>query len=271
MSENLQSINILGVKITNETSEKILEYLFHELKKRENQTQRLFFTTPNPEIIVHAQTHPDYKQVLDSAQIALPDGIGVILAGKLLKKPFKERITGTDFVEMVCKRSETEIVSIGLLGGKAGVAEKTAECLKKKYPWIQIVFAGEEWNEISYPAIRSSQATRSKPNKFERTAHLENPLLVSPAIDILFVAFGFPKQEQWIYQNLPKIPVKAAIGIGGAFDYLSGEVARAPYPIRMMGFEWLFRLIYQPWRLRRQLALLTFIYLILKEKLMNKE
>ena len=90
-------------------------------------------------------------------------------------------------------------------------------------------------------------------------------------MDILFVAFGFPKQEQWIAENLDKIPVKVAMGVGGAFDYISGNVPRSPVFIRKLGLEWLFRLIIQPWRLKRQLALFKFIYLVLREKLKSKD
>ena len=86
-------------------------------------------------------------------------------------------------------------------------------------------------------------------------------------IDILFVAFGAPKQEFWINENLNKIPVKIAIGVGGAFDHISGKVPRAPLIIRRLGMEWLFRLIVQPWRFKRQLALIEFIWLVLKERL----
>lgn len=88
-----------------------------------------------------------------------------------------------------------------------------------------------------------------------------------PKVDILFVAFGSPKQEIWIYENLDKLPVKVAIGVGGAFDFLSGKIKRAPFWIRKAGLEWLFRLINQPWRIKRQLALIKFVILILKEKL----
>jgi len=84
-------------------------------------------------------------------------------------------------------------------------------------------------------------------------------------VDILFVAYGFPKQEEWIAKNLPKLPVKAAMGVGGAFDYISGNVSRAPFFVRAIGLEWLFRLIRQPWRIKRQLRLATFILLVIKE------
>jgi N-acetylglucosaminyldiphosphoundecaprenol N-acetyl-beta-D-mannosaminyltransferase len=90
------------------------------------------------------------------------------------------------------------------------------------------------------------------------------------SIDILFVALGAPKQEFWINKNLDKIPVKVAIGVGGAFDYISGKTPRAPTFIRSVGLEWLFRLVVQPWRIKRQLALIEFIRLVVKEKLSQK-
>jgi len=86
-------------------------------------------------------------------------------------------------------------------------------------------------------------------------------------IDILFVAFGAPKQEFWISENLDKIPVKIAIGVGGAFDYISGKIPRAPFFVRKLGMEWLFRLLVQPWRIKRQLSLIEFAWLVIKEKL----
>src|SRR5258708_7202615 len=135
---------------------------------------------------------------------------------------------------------------MGFLGGKDGVAERTAQCLRKKYPWINVIFAGSEWP-------KDTQVKKKERGK-------------QVSIDILFVAFGVPKQEEWIYEHLALLPVKAAIGVGGAFDYLSGAVQRAPFIVRFLGFEWLFRLIVQPWRLRRQLALLEFISLVVKQK-----
>jgi len=168
---------------------------------------------------------------------------------------------------------------MGFLGGKHGVAEKTALCLQKKYPWIKVGFTGEEWpGDLgsgrgpvgSHPHSTSSVAplpagaqrgtpTSATPESGEATHFTPAP------IDILFVAYGAPKQEEWIAENLEKLPVKAAMGVGGAFDYLSGRVPRAPKIIRMIGLEWLFRLVIQPWRIWRQLSLIMFIYLVCKE------
>ncbi len=231
----LRKSYILGVGITNETEDKILEYLLLSLK---GHGQKYYIVTPNPEIVVAAQSNPHYKKILNEAKIALPDGVGVFLGSALMGNPLKERITGVDFMGEVCKRSSEQPLRMGFLGGRGGVAELTAECLKKKYPWIEVVFVGEEWDMKS---------------KVE--------------IDILFVAFGYPKQEEWIYENLEHLPVRVAMGVGGGFDYISGRVVRAPFMIRAIGMEWLFRLIREPWRWRRQMALGKFVWLVVKERL----
>ncbi len=254
---------LLGVGITNETEDKILEYVYHELEK---ENTKLFLVTPNPEIIVYAQKHKAYKAMLNKAEVALPDGVGVFLASLLMGAPFKERIPGVDFMEEVCKKCRTKPLSIGFLGGGPGVAKRTAECLLQRYPWIKVRWVGEEW-EIG---VKSSVM---KENDTKRTGNISvtaPTISAKDPIDILFVAFGFPKQEEWIYQNLEKLPVRSAMGVGGAFDYVSGEVVRAPYIIRAMGFEWLYRLVRQPWRFKRQLALGKFVFLVIKEVIQNK-
>src|SRR5260221_663378 len=122
----LKKIQLLGISITDESEENILEYLFEGLK---NKKKKLFIVTPNPEIIVYATSHLAYKDKLNKADISLPDGIGVFIACGLLGKRLKERIPGVDFMEEICKKANGEPVSIGLLGGRRGVAEKAAQCL----------------------------------------------------------------------------------------------------------------------------------------------
>lgn len=235
MSEKLNKKNILGIEITDENQEKILEYIITSLQKGE---KKYYIVTPNPEIIVYADTHPEFKKIVNEAKIALPDGWGVVWASKILKNPIKTRITGTDILYKLCQRVAKRPVIVGFLGGRGGVAEATAECLQKKYPRLRVAYIAQDWDEIEFRKV-----------------------------DILFVAFGFPKQEEWIAQNLNKLPVKVMMGVGGAFDYVSGKVPRAPKLVRDIGFEWLFRLVVQPWRAKRQLALIKFVYLILKEKI----
>ncbi len=226
---------LLGVGVTNAPKEEILKYIITSLEK---SGDFYYITTPNPEILVYASKHPEFKNILNNARLGLPDGIGVICAGKFLGTPFVERVTGVDFMDFLCYEVHEKPITVGFLGGRSGVAERSAECLKAKYPGLKVVFVGEEWKKTE--------------------------------VDILFVAFGFPKQEEFMASHVGKIPVRVMIGVGGAFDYISGAVPRAPLFIRSIGFEWLFRLLIQPWRIKRQLALLKFVLLIFLRKVFGK-
>ena len=129
---------------------------------------------------------------------------------------------------------------VGFIGGQEKVAEKTSECLKKRYPGLIVEYADHVIDRVFNRGNRH--------------------------VDILFVALGAPKQEEWIHENLPKIDVGCAMGVGGAFDYVAGQVPRAPKWMRKMGMEWSYRLVRQPWRWRRQTKLIEFVGLVLKEK-----
>jgi N-acetylglucosaminyldiphosphoundecaprenol N-acetyl-beta-D-mannosaminyltransferase len=255
--------HILGVGITNETGENILEYVLKMLQKGE----RITIVTPNPEILVYANKHKEYQKILNEAQVSLADGVGLLWAGRMLGKPLKRRVTGVDFVENLCKATRENPVSMGFLGGGPGIAERAADCLVRKYPWVKVAFAAEEWPDVGLGKGDVSRMKYLVSSKKEELQTTNYKLQTTATIDILFVAFGFPKQERWIAENLQKLPVKAAMGVGGTFDYLSGEVMRAPVFIRSLGLEWLFRLVRQPWRWKRQLALLEFVWLVLKEAL----
>lgn len=261
----LKKNNLLGVDITNEDEENILEYLLLSLKK---SNEKYYIVTPNPEIVVYAVDHPDYRKVLNEARIALPDGIGVFLGSVLMGHVFKQRITGTDFMLEVCRRAAKKPITIGFLGGGDGVAKRTAECLKTMNPQLNVIFIAEEWGEEGFN-VRKISNLKSQNSKLNlKSQNLKNKNRTSiQHIDVLFVAFGAPKQEEWIYKNLEHLPVKVAMGVGGAFDYISGEVDRAPFMIRAMGFEWLYRLKKQPWRWRRQLSLVRFVWLLIKSRL----
>jgi len=259
---------LLTVSITNETEDQILKYILLSLEKLQ---EKFYIVTPNPEILVYANKHQEFKSILNNARLALPDGVGVILAGKILGKPFTERVTGVDLLEKLCQEASKKPITVGFLGGGPKIAERTAECLVKKYPGLKVVFANSEWPnrgpvKSSFPA-----SAPSKPHKSSDEVRAVGipPAFATPrSIDILFVAYGFPKQEEWMAENLKKIPVKVAMSVGGAFDYISGNVSRAPLLIRLIGFEWFYRLIAQPWRIKRQLALLEFIFLVFKERLL---
>lgn len=248
--------NILGINITDAKDADILEYIVGNLEKWGKKWQ---IVTVNPEILMQSVKDSAYKKVINDAELALPDGIGIVIAGELLGKPLKGRVVGVDLLENLCKEIEGKPITVGFLGGKSGVAEKTAECLLLRHPNLRIAFVGSRWGEEGFENARKYQSGRN-------AGQSQNPGAVD-SVDLLFVAFGAPKQELWIAKNLPKIPVRVAMGVGGAFDYISGKVKRAPRFIRLIGFEWLFRLIRQPWRFKRQLVLPQFILLVFREKL----
>ncbi len=230
----MKTQQLLGISFTNATQDEVIEYLFTTLIPGK---KKAYIVTPNPEIVVYASKHPSFRNIINQAQLSLPDGVGITLGARWLGKPFSQRITGVDFMLRVCKESVKRPVKIGLLGAGPGVAVATAERLRFLCPGIEIVFVEQEW-----------------PSSF------------GGSIDLLFVAFGHPKQEEWIADNLERLPVHIAMGVGGAFDYLAGDVARAPRIMQEMGLEWLFRLVREPWRWKRQLSLLEFVYLLIQAK-----
>lgn len=263
MEKKFDSVDILGVRVDKVTLEQTLSQVEGWLAKE----GRYYIVTPNVEFIMKAQEDPEFRQILNQADLAIPDSSRFGWASremqekKLLKRvlilPFSilptllpgpkfPVTTGVDLMEKICEQSAVLGFTIGFLGGRDGVAKKAAECLKKKYPRLKVVFA-EAGPEVGEDGADSTL----------------NTLYSIPLTDILFVAFGQGKQEKWIAKNLPQIPVKIAIGVGGSFNYLSGRVFRAPGFLRKLGLEWLFRLVLQPWRVKRQTALVKFVFLIL--------
>src|SRR3990170_5670184 len=239
----MQKSNILGVGITTEKEDKILEYIIKDLGKPKKKRQKIVIFTPNPEQISQASRDEELKTLLNQAEIALPDGVFVPVAARLLRAPIDRRITGVDFMKSLVKTISEQPVVTGYLGGQRGVAEKAANCLRKIYPNLRVGYASEAYDRQRM--IRSD-------------------------IDILFVALGFPKQERWIIEHKDEIPAKVLMAVGGSFDYISGRIPRAPTVLRMVGLEWLFRLILEPWRFWRQLQIWHFGALIFWEALINR-
>lgn len=263
MNDKLPKVDILGVKIDDISEDVAVDRVKSWLDERSTMNDKRYIVTPNPEFVMLAQKDNQFKKILNQADLAIPDGVGLRLTGKI-----HHTVTGVDLMERLCRQSVDWAVTVGLLGGRDKVAEDAARVLRIRYPGIKISFATDggrwkiedgllkmedrKWKDRNPPSIIYPQNT---------TSH-SLPPTVQPC-DILFVAFGMGKQERWIAQNLDQLPVKVAMGVGGAFDYISGKVPRAPVWMRSLCLEWLFRLIIQPWRLKRQLSLIKFRLLIL--------
>lgn len=240
--------DILGIRINQETKQEILQSISKSIK-RDQQTR---IVTPNPEMVMVAQEDYEFKTILNNAAIAIPDGKGLIWAAKILGKKLDRTVTGIDLMQTLCKKAAEKRWNIFLLGGENGVVKKVKDRLEIQIPGLKIIGCLED-----SPYENDDLKTRQKILS----------LIDSKRIDLLFVAYGAPKQEKWIARNIGYLPVKIAMGVGGAFDYLSGRIRRAPLSMRKIGLEWLFRLLNEPWRWRRQLRLLKFVWLICLERL----
>lgn len=233
---------IFGVEFDNLSSGKALEEMA-VLRQSGG-----YVVTPNPEFVVRSLTDSRLKNIINRSNISLVDGVGIVWAAKILGLGRLNRTSGVDFMEMIIKLSDQKGWRIGLLGGRRNTAQKLAKLIERAYPSVKVPFAFAGSPDSS----RDAQIR-------EKIAGLN--------LDFLFVAYGNPKQEYWIERNLGKVDARVLMGVGGAFDYLTGNVARAPRWLRRLGFEWFFRLVVQPWRIKRQLSLILFILMVIKSRL----
>jgi len=232
------TVDIVGVNIHNITFQEA------EIKCKEflQQDKLKMIFTPNSELLVDAVKDPSFTDVLNSGDLVIPDGIGVVIASRFYGTPIKEKVAGCELMNSLLEIAYTQEKSIYFLGGKDGVAEEAVQKLNEKYPGINIVgfhhgyFDEDEEKEIIQEIIDK------KP-------------------DILFVAMGAPKQEKWIYKHRDVPGVKIAMGVGGSLDILAGRAKRAPEFYQKAGLEWLYRSLKEPKRFFRMLKLPKFILL----------
>jgi N-acetylglucosaminyldiphosphoundecaprenol N-acetyl-beta-D-mannosaminyltransferase len=200
--------------------------------------------TVNPEFVMTGQSNAEFRRVINEAALALPDGTGVWWASRRLGRPIPERVPGVDMVDRLASMSAGKGFRIYLLGAMPGVAEKAAKVLCARYAGLTVAgtYAGSPRVEDEAGII--AQVRAAQPH-------------------ILLVAYGAPAQDMWIARNLDRLGVPVCIGVGGAFDYLAGVHPLAPRWLRRIGLEWLHRLVTQPWRWRRMLALPRFVWQVL--------
>ncbi|MCX5751476.1 MAG: polysaccharide pyruvyl transferase CsaB [Candidatus Saganbacteria bacterium] len=237
-----QPFDVLGVKIHNLTENEFLEKVKAMLETKKPH----YITTPNPEIIVRCQTDPSLKEIVNLADLNLADGAGLVVLSRFIDKPLKERLSGIDGFYGIIGLAEKEGYSVFLLGSEPGVSEAAAKKLSASYPKLKIsgthhgYFKDSEENQVI------SLVRAAKP-------------------DILFVGLGAPRQEKWVAKNYRELGATITMVIGGSLDVVSGKVQRAPEWIQSINMEWLYRLISNPWRWKRQIALLEFMFLIWDE------
>lgn len=236
-----ERVRILDIPIDKLTYAQLLEQLGGYIDRADRLYQ---VCTVNPEFVMIAQTDAIFRHILQRADLCLADGVGLLYASRYVGNPLTVRVTGSDGVPLIAERAAQQGWRLYLLGAGEGIAEQAAQALRTRHPNLMIVgtYSGS-------PAPAEEDALVERINATDA--------------DILFVAYGAPNQDKWIARNAPRLKVKVAMGVGGTFDYLSGHVKLAPNWIRTIGFEWLYRLIRQPNRLRRQLRLPRFVWAVL--------
>ena len=291
MNKELRRIKIFDIPISVITREEAVEEFLRCCVETPNLGVSTFTATPNAEILLEAENNPKLKKYLQQCELNLADSVSLLWAAEcqahdwsfvraifeLIFLPIRksswtalpERVSGSDFFLDICEATTkapfdkgggsksrgilSTNLKIFLLGGAEGIAQKTKEILEQKYTNINIVetLAGSPMEADDADMI--SAINKAQP-------------------DILFIAYGCPKQELWIARNLSKCPsVKVAMGIGGTFDFVSGQIKRAPKTFQKIGLEWLWRLVLQPSRLKRIFrAVFVFPFVFLKNRYKQK-
>jgi len=225
---NYSSITLLGVRVHAITTAETLDWIEAAVAARVPRQ----VCTANPEFLMAAQRDREFFDVLNRADLVLPDGVGLLLAARWRGARLPERVAGSDLIYRLTERAAHHAWGVYFLGAAEGVAQKTAVILKSKYPGLAIAgtFGGSPKIEEEDDLIARIRAAQP---------------------DILLVAYGAPAQDKWLARNQARLGVPVSMGVGGAFDFVAGVAQRAPVWMQRLGLEWLHRLWRQPWRARR--------------------
>lgn len=203
--------------------------------------------TVNPEFVMKAQEDGAFMQVLREADLCLPDGVGLLYAARYQGERLPERVPGSELVYHLAELAAREGWRLYLLGAAPGVAEAAAKILQERYP--ELVIAG---TYAGSPDPGENEGIVTRINQSEA--------------EMVYVAYGAPRQDKWIARNKETLPtVRVAVGVGGSLDFITGRAVRAPRWVQRVGLEWLHRLLHEPWRWRRMLALPRFALRVIFE------
>lgn len=247
MKSNEKTVKILTLKFTPMTKRASYEKIKTALS-RDAGVSKIY--TPNPQMALGAYCSLKLQSVFEHAEMLLPDGIGIIIASKILCSPLPERITGIDTAEFILGLAEKKGLRVALVGGEKGVAEQAKKKLCERLPKLNICFTHHGYFDKDGE---------------ENITVLKKLQTASP--DILFVCFGFPLQEIWIDENARSVPsLRLCAGLGGALDVWSGNVKRAPKIISVCGMEWLWRIAREPKRYKRLFDIPRFFALVARQR-----
>ena len=242
----MKSIEVLGVRVDDVTNEEMLGLVDGYVASRQPHQ----IVTLNPEMLVAARDDAGLRQVLNSADLNVADGVGLMMAARWLGHPLRERVTGSDGIYRLSEQCARQGYRPFFLGAASGVAEVAGSRLSARYPGLEVAgaYAGSPRAEDEEDVVSRVRAAGP---------------------DLLFVAYGAPAQDKWLARNLPLLASDdrsneepayglVGMGVGGSFDFVTGLQKRAPPWVQQINLEWLYRLFREPRRWRRQLALARF-------------
>lgn len=248
----MEIINIRGVNFHNVTLDEAVGWVTETLASGA-ETPRVVFT-PNSEIVQLCIEQPEYYPLINSADLIIPDGIGVVKASRILGTPLKGKVAGIELGERVIALASEKGYSVYFLGAKPGVAEQAAAKMREKYPGFTIAGTHDGY--------------------FQKTGEENEAVLAeirAAAPDVLYVCLGVPAQEKWIDANRAAMgSVRLCLALGGSLDVWAGNVRRAPKLFIKLGLEWFYRLCREPWRLGRMMKLPKFLLGTYAEKQKKK-
>lgn len=235
-------IDVMGLKFDSVTMDEALSRAEALLRG----DKAAYVVTPNAEIAYEALHDGQLREMLNGADLMLPDGAGVVLASKLLRTPVKQKVAGVDFAAGLLGILERNGQSLYLLGGKPGIGELAAQKMLEAHPQLRIAGIADGYFQDEAPVIAKINASGA---------------------DALFVCLGAPKQERFMVQHQQELHVHLMAGLGGSLDAFAGTVQRAPAWMIRLNLEWLYRLIREPKRFRRMLRLPKYLWAVMLKRI----
>ena len=230
--------NILGYKVFNETKENFLR----EIDKRD----KTIVISGNPEILYSGLENENLNKLFNGKDsIIIPDGVGTVLAAKMVKNPVKEKIAGIEVMKAIIEKCEKEGKGIYLLGAEEEILKLCKENIKKTFPNIKIVGSHNGFFDLNNCDDIIEDIKKSNPWG-------------------LFIAMGCPRQENFIVNYIDELNCNFYMPVGGSFDVFAGKVNRAPKWMLSLGLEWLYRVLKEPWRIKRLGVIPKFLLRVLK-------
>jgi N-acetylglucosaminyldiphosphoundecaprenol N-acetyl-beta-D-mannosaminyltransferase len=235
---------ILNYDIFNKSQKELIEFI--------TNAKKINIVSGNPEVLYNGLNN---KELLENfkrnTSVIIPDGVGVVLASKLVGQSVKQKIAGIDVLKILLKKCETENKTVYLLGAKMDILNECIEKIIQMYPGLNIIGSHDGYFDINNCDDLLSDITDKKPY-------------------VLFVAMGCPRQEKFIAKYMDSLPCNIFMGVGGSFDVISGRVKRAPKWMIKMGLEWLYRVSKEPYRIKRLTVIPKFLLMVFDDKYNKK-